>query len=82
MTYTEQDLAYFQSETDHAKRGAKETIAQYIESNTVSELLYFDAALDEGEEANWLDYRQKSFELLAAIEMLRDDLLAWARDQS
>jgi hypothetical protein len=52
-TYTKEDEAYFQSEVDHAKRRAKETLAEFLQNqngirgiNKIHELI---ETMDEGE---------------------------------
>ena len=59
-----------QSEADHAKRRAKADIVEFLKGHKLDNILPFGR-----------EHKSELGILLNAIDMLRDDLLAWAREE-
>jgi hypothetical protein len=71
LQFDEADEAYFQSEYDYAKACAKKTIIEFLEKREIPRLYDFG----NGQRFHKINV------LLSSIDMLRDDLLAWAKEQ-
>jgi hypothetical protein len=71
--YTEEDEAYFRREVEHAKQKAREMIIDYLfqfADDHRADHLEGDAVHHESERP-----------LALAIDMVHDELLAWAREE-
>jgi len=72
----EYDEAYVQSEVEHAKQLAKARVVNYLlEYASKRDTILGSKQLPE-------DVREKAHITIMAIDLLSDDLLAWAQDTS
>ena len=81
MTYTERDFEIMGSIADGGKQKAKATIAEFLEKRN-DDHTTIDDLIDDLHWTNTLDEtgRDELRFLLLAIDLLRDELTAWAKE--
>jgi hypothetical protein len=81
---TQYDEAYMQSEIDHAKREARKMIVEHLFNYAADAKDDLSGSSGVPPERGGLteDMREGMGAITSAIDLLRDDLVAWAKSES